>query len=333
MVRGNQALNVNSVVGMHADLEITTRGSDWYFTVCAVMAISTLFFIGWSYTKPQSHRIFHNIIAGSTAVACIAYFAMGSNLGQVPIQVEFVRLGSSKVGAAGTREIFYARYIDWSITTPLLLLNLLLTAGVPASTILITMLADEIMVVCGLIGALTQTSYKWGFWTMGIGAFLFVVFQIFGPGRSYANALGGEPRKAFMTCGAFLMFIWFLYPIAWAVCEGGNVIHPDSEAIFYGILDLLAKPGFGFTLLFLHRNITPEMVGLRIREPSVRTTTATQEKYTTNPRNGAHSPDRAVSRDTYSSTAGHFTGAYANVGQTNYATTAGAPQNGHGNMI
>ena len=60
--------------------------------------------------------------------------------------------------------------------------------------------------------------------------------------------------------------MWLLYPIAWGVCEGGNVIAPDSEAVFYGILDLIAKPVFGAALLWGHRNIEPARLGLRIRE-------------------------------------------------------------------
>lgn len=67
-------------------------------------------------------------------------------------------------------------------------------------------------------------------------------------------------------CGSLTAVLWILYPIAWGVCEGGNVISPDSEAIFYGILDLLAKPVFGALLLFGHRNIDPARLGLRIRD-------------------------------------------------------------------
>lgn len=46
------------------------------------------------------------------------------------------------------------------ITTPLLLMDLLLTAGLPWPTILYTVLIDEIMIVTGLIGALVTSSYK-----------------------------------------------------------------------------------------------------------------------------------------------------------------------------
>ena len=46
------------------------------------------------------------------------------------------------------------------ITTPLLLLDLLLTAALPWPTILYTLLIDEVMIITGLIGALVTSSYK-----------------------------------------------------------------------------------------------------------------------------------------------------------------------------
>lgn len=48
------------------------------------------------------------------------------------------------------------------ITTPLLLLDLCLTAGLPWPTILWTIALDEAMIVTGLIGALVKSRYKWG---------------------------------------------------------------------------------------------------------------------------------------------------------------------------
>ncbi|KAL1866682.1 hypothetical protein Daus18300_006626 [Diaporthe australafricana] len=264
---GNQALNVNSAVAQHGDLAISVRGSDWYFTVCAVMGVSTLAFMGLAFTKPQTHRLFHYITAGITAVACIAYWSMASDLGQAPIIAEFARPGRAAVAAAGTREMFYVRYIDWFVTTPLLLTDLLLTAGLPWPTILITLLADEIMIVCGLVGALTQTSYKWGYFAFGTAALFFVAYELVIDGRRHANALGGSVKSTFMQCGVLTLFLWFLYPIAWGLSEGGNVIHPDSEAIFYGILDILAKPVFGFLLIFGHNKIDPAQLGLAMHEP------------------------------------------------------------------
>ncbi|CRK11845.1 hypothetical protein BN1723_017257, partial [Verticillium longisporum] len=185
--------------------------------------------------------------------------------GFTPIQVEFERSDHS-VSAAGTREIFYVRYIDWFITTPLLLLDLCLTAGLPWPTILVVILADWIMIVCGLVGSLVSSSYKWGYWVFGMFAFFYVVYALVFDGRHHANALGGSISTTYTRCGVLTIFLWFLYPIAWGLSEGGNVIHPDSEAIFYGILDVIAKPVFGFLLLLGHRNIDPAALGLHIRE-------------------------------------------------------------------
>ncbi|KAK0730259.1 hypothetical protein B0H67DRAFT_561161 [Lasiosphaeris hirsuta] len=55
----NQALDVNSGVAPHADLEITRHGSEWYFAVCAVMGAATLIFWGLPLAKPPAHRLFH----------------------------------------------------------------------------------------------------------------------------------------------------------------------------------------------------------------------------------------------------------------------------------
>lgn len=304
---GNEALSVNDVVGRQADIEITTRGSDWYFTVCAIMGLTTLLIMGFSFRKAQTERVFHYITAGITAVACIAYFSMGSNLGQVPIDAEFQR---PLRAMAGTREIFYARYIDWVITTPLLLLDLLLTAGVPTHTILATLLADEIMIVTGLVGALTRTTYKWGFWTFGMAAFFFVVYELLWDARRHANHLGGYPLEAYRTCGVYLVFIWFLYPIAWGLSEGGNMIHPDSEAVFYGILDILAKPVFGGILLLQHRDILAADLGLNFarRARSGLTTGAV----------GAHHEKHATA------VPGTGAGAGVGVGEVNPAAPVGA---------
>lgn len=104
-------------------------------------------------------------------------------------------------------------------------------------------------------------------------------------GRAYARILGPDILKTYTMCGVWTISLWCLYPIAWGLSEGGNVIPSDSEAIFYGVLDLLAKrksscyleicdiltsgriAGFGALLLWGHRNIEVERLGLHIRDP------------------------------------------------------------------
>jgi len=189
---------------------------------------------------------------------------MASNLGWTGIAVEFIRDDPEVRGFY--REIFYVRYIDWVITTPLLLTDLLLTAGMPWPSILFVILIDEIMIVTGLAGALVRTSYKWGYFTFGCVALFYILYMLGWEARKHANALGRDIGRTFMICGSLTAVLWTLYPIAWGVCEGANLISPDSEAAFYGVLDVLAKPVFGALLIWGHRNINPGALGLHIHD-------------------------------------------------------------------
>jgi len=157
----NRALDINGFTNtVTTNNHITTRGSDWYFTVTAVFGACTLAIWGLSFTKTRSQRLFHYITAALTLVSSIAYFSEGSNLGWTAIEVEFPR--SSPKVAGDMRQIFYVRYIDYFITTPLLLADLLLTAGLPTPTIWYTILINQVFVVTRLVGALVKSTYKWG---------------------------------------------------------------------------------------------------------------------------------------------------------------------------
>lgn len=97
----------DAVNNAQAQIAITVRGSDWYWTVCAIMIMSTIAFVGLAALKPRQHRIFHYITASITMVAAIAYFSMASNLGWTGIAVEFVRDDPEVRGLY--REIFYGK--------------------------------------------------------------------------------------------------------------------------------------------------------------------------------------------------------------------------------
>ncbi|KAF2839142.1 family A G protein-coupled receptor-like protein [Patellaria atrata CBS 101060] len=266
IAKRNDALRVNGnmVNGKSVDIHQTVRGSDFYWAICAVMGFSTLAFLILAMKKARPDRIFHYITASVCMIAFITYFTMAANLGWTPIDVEFRRSRHTVSGI--NREIFYVRYIDWFITTPLLLSNLLLTAAMPWPTILWVLLVDEVMIVCGLVGALTRTRYKWGYFAFGCAALMYILYQLVWEARRHANALGRDVGRTFLICGSLLSFLWLLYPISWGLCEGGNYIAPDSEAVFYGVLDFFAKPIFGALLLWGHRNVDPARLGLRIRD-------------------------------------------------------------------
>ena len=62
------------------------------------------------------------------------------------------------------RQVYWARYVDWSLTTPLLLLDLALLAGLSGGHILIAIFADLVMILTGLFAAFgaEKNGSKWG---------------------------------------------------------------------------------------------------------------------------------------------------------------------------
>lgn len=249
---GNDAINANSQTQNSPDgvsqEHLTTHGSDWLWAVFAVMLFSDLVILVWHFFVPRGQRVFHQLAVILLTTASIAYFSMASNLGYASIATEFGGVGAA-VGAL--RQIWYVRYIDWVITTPCLLLELLLATGLPLSDIITVVFFDEVMIIGGLVGALVVSSYKWGYYTFACLALFYIWWVLIGPARSTAGVIGAEYKKSFTISAALLSFVWLLYPIAWGLADGANVISPDSEMVFYGILDVIAKPVYCFLHLFL----------------------------------------------------------------------------------
>ncbi|KAH7908409.1 hypothetical protein BJ138DRAFT_1012888 [Hygrophoropsis aurantiaca] len=227
---GNTALDHNPPGG---DRHITTHASDWLWAVFAIMLLSMLISIFWTTSSTHRNRTFHQIPVIVLTVATIAYFAMASDLGWTLIAAEF--------GSQPTRQIWYVRYIQWFINAPLLLLGLLLLTGLSISDILTTMFFSWVLVICGLVGALTHSSYKWGFYAFGLFALFYIWYRLHGHSARFPYR--GQ-RSGYHGGAGYLSFIWLLYPICWGLSEGSNRISPTSEMVFYGILDILSGPVF-----------------------------------------------------------------------------------------
>jgi len=72
--RRNDVLQHNRNV---ANIDMTTRASDWLWAVFCIMAVSALGMIVWAHMRPVGQRAFHFLSAVILTTASIAYFCMG----------------------------------------------------------------------------------------------------------------------------------------------------------------------------------------------------------------------------------------------------------------
>ncbi|KAI0831366.1 heat shock protein 30 [Trametes gibbosa] len=248
---GNEALDLNPP---DATYHLSTHGSDWLWAAFSLFGLSLLIVVAWTFTRPRGARLFHQIAIVVLTTASLSYFSMASDLGATPIPVEF--------RGDGTRQIWFVRYIQWFITFPLLLLELLLATGLSLSDIFTTLFMAVVLVITGLVAALVPSTYKWGYYTFGVAALFYIWYILLWHGPHTTFAAGGVLRRGYLFAAGYLSFLLMIYPIAWACAEGGNVISVTSEMIWYGILDLFTGPVFLFFFLWELRGVDYATFGL-----------------------------------------------------------------------
>lgn len=223
--------------------KVGDAGSKTLWVVFVIMLLSTITFALLSLRVPVQKRLFHILTMFITLFASISYFAMATGDGN-----SFVKHSDDSY-----RQVFWARYVDWVVTTPLLLLDLAFLAGLDGASIIVAVVFDILMVLLGLFAGFARNStLKWGHYAFSCIAYLTIVFLFAFPGRRAASTQKSSNSNLFAGLGGFTLLLWTLYPIVWGIGDGARLWSVDSEIISYAILDVLAKPVFGFWLLLTH---------------------------------------------------------------------------------
>jgi len=204
--------------------------------------------------------LFHLITATILGLAMISYLAMASGMG-IAFQRQFE---NAKDGSRILRQVFYARYIDWTFTTPLLLLDLALLSGLPLITTAVLILADIAMILTGLFAALNSSSEKtrWLMFAVSCAFYLYVLFTLVFSGRAASKLQSSNVQRVYNVTAIMIFVLWTGYPIVFGLTEGKGRLSVDTEIILYGILDVLAKVVFGFYLLGAHSHSEGDSVVL-----------------------------------------------------------------------
>ncbi len=188
----------------------------------------------------QSHTIYHGIVP---IIAACSYFAMACGQGSFILPLN---------ASAGTGRLFYfARYLDWSITTPLLLLALAGTAmhsgtrrrGMVAGLLL----ADVMMIVTALFFGVSETVWiKWVWFTVSCAAFLAVLYVMWIPMMRENRSEHPQAQSDYRKNATMLTVLWCVYPILLALSEDGlGTMGLTAGVAGFAIIDFVSKVIYG----------------------------------------------------------------------------------------
>lgn len=208
-----------------------------FFSGYMAMFAATLFFWFESYNVAPKWRTSLIVSGLVTFIAGVHYFYMRDT---------YLATGQSPTAY---------RYIDWTLTVPLLMVEfylLLKPAGAKLSMLWQFVVASLVMLVAGYIGEAFYANdgaqnIMWGIIsTIGYAYIVYVVW--FGAGKTLADNSGPDIQKAQFKIKWFVFAGWAIYPIGYMLLDG-NLLAGLSGTLpidlVYNIGDAVNKIGFG----------------------------------------------------------------------------------------
>ncbi len=122
------------------------------------------------------------------------------------------------------------QYIDWALTTPIILIAILYTNGVSIQMIHGVVALSFITIGTSYLGVKHSNKDKRNMlFILGFIAFLPILYILF---RQH------KTRAAIYIA----LIIWFIYPLLW-YANKVDIIKKETTAILYAIMDVIAKVG------------------------------------------------------------------------------------------
>lgn len=111
------------------------------------------------------------------------------------------------------RQIFWVRYLNWIITTPLILINIALLGGLNGANLVVAIAADLIMFAAGLTATFAHDQRRWVWYTIVIIAFLTIGFQVGVNGIRSVRRGADQHRALFTSFAGANLLVFLLYPM------------------------------------------------------------------------------------------------------------------------
>lgn len=244
----------------------------YYILMATTFAFVASFFFSWftrTHVAPE-HNTSRVLTAIICAVAAISYFTISMHY------KDYLSILSSE-GSATTDAyrmfigIGQYRYMDWLITTPLLLIKMLTIIKVDfkrARKLVFWMIAGDIfMIVTGFIGEqqfnengnlLVSAHMIWGaVSTIGYVVLLWALYKIWKDQKEKALAL---ERKTFKLMALTTVTFWGVYPVGYIVEAVVPGLDPNWLHIAYSIADIINKAGIGILAYVMAADLLAERI-------------------------------------------------------------------------
>lgn len=224
-----------------------------YAIVAAGFALFAYFLYSWNSTSEIGVRYRPAVLAGLciAGVAALSYLVL-----YLKWDTGFDLVDGVYVPNSEARSTLYARYVDWSVTVPLLTAELLAVcslAGARARNLRFrTMTAAFLMIVTGFLGSQvlaqgrdTTALVVWGLISTAFYGYLYVA--LIGAVRASLPTMSPEAAVSLRNATIVLLGAFGVYPLVYAIPVFVDVTPAwfTGMQLAYSAADVVAKVGFG----------------------------------------------------------------------------------------
>ncbi len=221
------------------------------FTIAVMGAATAFLFLNRSQVAPV-YRTAISISGLVTFIAMYHYIRIAASWSDA------FKVAGGQIATTGIGFNDAYRYVDWLLTVPLLLIELILVMKLSRQETFskATKLGSlaALMVVLGYPGEIsTDPGTRWLWWSLSMIPFLVIVYDLF---FGLKNSIESQPESArgLVSSARWITVVsWLFYPIVFTLpmigLTGGGAT--TAVQVGYTIADIVAKAGFGILIYMI----------------------------------------------------------------------------------
>ncbi|MFC7041964.1 bacteriorhodopsin [Halonotius sp. GCM10025705] len=180
--------------------------------------------------RDEKNRKYYGVLAAITGIATVAYALTSLGIGSIPV---------------GDATFYTPRYVDWLLTTPLLILYLTMLCKPGKQLYALLIGLDVALIGLGIVAIFTEGALSLTLFGLGGAAYVALAYLLVTELPDRASFASERVGIVFAKLRNVTVVLWTLYPVVWLLAPVGfGLMEPGTEMMVIVYLDIITKVGF-----------------------------------------------------------------------------------------
>lgn len=208
--------------------------SSWAAVGAVVLGLGTIPSVYFA-LRDERNQKYYAVLAAITGIASLAYAFTSTGIGTISVN-----------GA-----VFYtSRYVDWLLTTPLLILYLTMLCKPGKQLYALLLGLDVALIGLGIVAIFTEGVLSLTLFGLGAAAYVALAYLLVSELPDRASFASERVGIVFAKLRNVTVVLWTLYPVVWLLAPVGfGLMTPGTEMMVIVYLDVITKVGFAILAL------------------------------------------------------------------------------------